>query len=420
MRTCINSEIGKLEGVVIHTPGSEVENMTPENAERALYSDILNLSIASKEYTQLSGVLKKVTQVYEVKDLLTGVLENTTVKKRLLQEICSDEGIPDMAEPLAAHDAPDLARLLIEGIILERENLTNYLSHEKFLLRPLHNLFFTRDSAMGVNNSIMIGRMANRVRERERMIMEVIFNHHPAFETTTMNPVRPLQGIPADPKATLEGGDLQVIRDNILLIGTGMRTSTQGIDFIIETIKRQKKDVFHIIVQELPSSPESFIHLDMVFTCLNHDACMVYEPVIFHLSRYRTINIRIDNGKVKIDEQPNIPVALKKLGIDLRPIPCGGRKDPWIQEREQWHSGANFFAIAPGKIIGYERNVHTLEELNRHGYEIRTATEIIKGKVKPEDDQQCVITIAGSELARGGGGARCMTMPVRRNDHQGS
>ncbi|WP_372950233.1 arginine deiminase family protein [Mariniphaga sp.] len=414
MKTCINSEIGKLEGVIIHSPGSEVENMTPENAERALYSDILNLSIASKEYAQLAGVLQKITQVFEVKKMLQDVLGNNMAKMQLLQEICNHEGISGMEEQLAEKPAAQLADLLIEGLILERNNLTNYLSHEKFLMRPLHNLFFTRDSAMGMNGNMLIGRMANPVRERETMIVEAIFSHHPAFETSTLNPIKPLHGMPVDTKATLEGGDFQVIRNDIFVIGTGVRTSTQGIDFIIENIKKENKGVHHIVVQELPSTPESFIHLDMVFTCLNTDACMVYEPVVYGLSRYKTISIRIDNGKVQINEQPNIPEALKKLGIDLKPITCGGKKDPWTQEREQWHSGANFFAFAPGKIIGYERNVNTLEELNKNGFEIIRALDVIKGKVNVNDYQKCAVTIAGSELARGGGGARCMTMPVRR------
>jgi arginine deiminase len=105
---------------------------------------------------------------------------------------------------------------------------------------------------------------------------------------------------------------------------------------------------------------------------------------------------------------------LNTLGIDLKPISCGGKDDLWVQEREQWHSGANFFAFAPGKIIGYERNTHTIEELNNHGFEVIKATDVIEGKVSPDQFPKCVVTIAGSELARGGGGARCMTMPVKR------
>ncbi len=414
MRTCINSEIGKLESLIIHTPGSEVENMTPENAERALYSDILNLSIASREYVQLSGVLKKISQVYEVKKLFTDILRQEAIKHQLIDEICLHEKIPGLKKILTENEPEKIATLLIEGILLERNNLTNYLSNEKFLLRPLHNLFFTRDSAMGINDQMLIGRMANPVRERETIIMDAIFSHHPLFTTSLLNPLKPSSGIYTDHKATIEGGDFQVIREDIYLIGTGMRTSTQGIDFIVENIRKNRKDVSHIIVQELPSSPESFIHLDMVFTCLDTDTCMVYKPVIYNLSRYRTISIKIDNGNVTIEEQSNIPEALRKLGVDLRAIPCGGNDDPWIQEREQWHSGANFFAVAPGKIIGYERNVHTLEALNKSGFEIIPAVDVIKGRKSVDEMPRCVITIAGSELARGGGGARCMTMPVRR------
>ena len=142
---------------------------------------------------------------------------------------------------------------------------------------------------------------------------------------------------------------------------------------------------------------------------------MVYPPVVFGMSRFRTIHLEIENGKVtKIEEHPNIPTALKKLGMDLKPVSCGGNSDPWIQEREQWHSGANFFAFAPGKVIGYQRNVHTIEELNKSGYEVLAATDVISGKVSPDNYKKCVVTIAGSELARGGGGARCMTQPIRR------
>lgn len=417
MKTCINSEFGKLEGVIIHQPGSEVENMTPENAERALYSDILNLSVASKEFAQLEGVLKKVTSVFYVKNLLTEILHNENVKLNLLKEICSNEGNVCNPSKLAENQAEKLAALLIEGVVLKKDNLTNYLSNERFLLRPLHNLFFTRDSAMGMNDQMFIGKMANPVRERESLIMEAIFNNHPAFETSTLNPLKPKQGIAINPKSTLEGGDFQVARENVFVIGTGIRTSTQGIDFIIENIKLMKTDSQHIIVQELPSTPESFIHLDMVFTFLSTDSCMIYEPLITKMNRLRTIHIQIENRKVtKIEEEPNILRALQKAGIDLKPVYCGGKTDSWIQEREQWHSGANFFAFAPGKVIGYERNSHTIGELSSNGFEVIKASDVIEGKISVDDYNKCVVLIPGSELARGGGGARCMTMPVRRGE----
>jgi arginine deiminase len=304
---------------------------------------------------------------------------------------------------------------LVEGVVLEKSNLTNYLSGERFLMRPLHNLFFTRDAAMGMNDRMLIGKMANPVRERESVIMEAIFNSHPGIESTTLNPETPQNGIIKNAGSTLEGGDFQVAREDIFVIGTGARTSTQGIDFIIDNIKQMKTEPHHIIVQELPSTPESFIHLDMVFTFLDNDACMVYEPVIYKMNRLRTIHIQIENRKVThIEEVPNIPTALKSLGMDLQPINCGGNNDLWIQEREQWHSGANFFAFAPGKIIGYERNSHTIDELNNNGFDVVKANDVIEGKISLNDYKKCVVQIAGSELARGGGGARCMTMPIRR------
>ena len=125
--------------------------------------------------------------------------------------------------------------------------------------------------------------------------------------------------------------------------------------------------------------------------------------------------ITIDNGKIsKIKSVNNIIEALKTLGMNVEPVICGGDADDWDQEREQWHSGANFLAFAPGKVLSYARNVHTLEELNKHGFEIITAHDVISDKVNLDDFKRCVVTLEGSELPRGGGGPRCMTMPLRR------
>jgi len=407
------SEIGELRDVIIHRPGPEVQNMTPENAERALYNDILNLSIIKEEYWQFENVLSKVANTYTVMALLEEVLSDACVKSSLIKNVCQNEKVYEIEDFLSRLSNGELARQLIEGVVLEKNNLTNFLSNERFILRPLHNFFFTRDASMAVRNNVLIGKMANHVREREALIMKEIFN----AKTSSANQViAPCETGPHSEYIMIEGGDFLVASETILLMGTGTRTTSQGIDFIIEVLKKNKIDK-HIIVQELPHSPESFIHLDMVFTILDQDKCMIFEPLILKTNKYQTIHILIENGNVKfIREENNIPDSLKKLGMDLEPICCGGHKDLWVQEREQWHSGANFFALGPGKVIGYGRNVHTIEEMEHHGYEVIPAMDVIKDKVNLKDYSKYVITIEGSEMPRGGGGARCMTLPVNRKD----
>ena len=408
----VRSEIGELEGVILHTPGTEVENMTPKNAERALYSDILNLSVASKEYDQFKGALDKLTKTFQVTDLLADILSNDKIKENLLEKICRFESKEDVFNHLLTISPKDAARQLIQGVVETKDTLTKYLNKERYSLRPLHNFFFTRDASMSVLDDVLVGRMANDVRERESFIMEAIFDYHEMFKTRTVNPITQKD---FDPKTSIEGGDVLVARDDILLIGTGTRTTSQGIDFILEQLIRQGEKKRHIIVQELPYQPESFIHLDMVFTFLSQEECMVYEPLVLKTNKYQTIHIYIEDGKVsRIEEEENLLKALKNLGMDLKPILCGGTRDPWIQEREQWHSGANFFAVGPGKVIGYERNVYTMEEMNKNGYEIIRAKDLIQNKVDISKYAKYVVSLEGSELPRGGGGARCMTMPVRR------
>ncbi len=412
MKINVNSEIGKLNGVILHTPGKEVANMNPSNAHKALYSDILNLPICLEEYAQLEGVLNKITNVFKVEDLLSDILKDNNTREILLKRISEYENLDPISEYLASLEAKELANHLLEGVLRQKKNFTNYFDQARYDLNPLPNFFFTRDASMTVGNSVLIGKMASEVRAREAVIMKTIFDFHPEVKTTTYQAPK---NYPDYADLRVEGGDVLIARDDILLIGLGLRTSPQGIDFIIDNILKNAPNAKHIIVQELPKSPESFIHLDMVFTLLDHDKCMVYEPVILKNNQYRTIHLTVENQKIKqISDKENILVALKELGMDLKPISCGGT-DAWIQEREQWHSGANFFTVAPGKIMGYERNTYTIEELAKNGFEVLKANDVIADKVSIDDYKSCVITLEGSELARGGGGCRCMTMPISRD-----
>ena len=390
----VNSEIGELEGVILHTPGIEIELMTPSSIEEALYSDLLNLNIAQKEYSNFSGVLNKWTKTYQVKDLLSEVLENKEVKAALLSKILQNEKKEDLFAELIEKTPAELSTILIEGY--KKDNI--------FVFNPLYNLFFTRDASSSVYDKVLIHSMCTNVRDRESYVMEAIFKHY--FSCETINP-KACEG------AHTEGGDVLIAREDVLFIGNGCRTNKAGIDFLTKYYA-SRKERQHIIVQELPEKPESFIHLDMVFTMLAKDRCMIYEPIIRNsLGKFNVTHIEIDNGQIYYHQRNNMLEATKKLGFDFSPVLCGG-DDYLYQDREQWHSGANFFALGEGKILGYARNTHTIEALNNAGFEVLKAEDVCGDKVNMRDYERFVVAFDAAELPRGGGGARCMTMPIKR------
>lgn len=411
----VQSEIGRLDAVLLHRPGAEVENMTPRNVSRALYSDILNLSIAQKEYEQLYGTLSKVAQVYEVSDLLVKVLDDEKSREELIRRICVSEEVISYYETLMQMPSRELCRVLIEGLPARIDSLTSYFRNEYYAIYPLYNFYFTRDAAVTIGNNALICRMANKVRMRESLIMNAIYRHSGAFEC---NVVDANEQRDRASSVIMEGGDILIAREDILVIGNGVRTTSQGIDFIVDRICRNYPcGRYNVLVQQLPSEPESFIHLDMAFTLLDRDKCMVFKPLIMQSNQYQTVHIVIEDGNVlSIRPVAGLLPALKSLGMDLKPVVCGGADD-WDQEREQWHSGANFFAFAPGKVLTYARNVHTLEELDANGFEIVSASDFISGRrddLVSDPSKLCAVALNGSELPRGGGGARCMTMPLSR------
>lgn len=402
IKPCVESEIGKLEYVMLHAPGKEIEHMTPENAHKFLFSDILNYREALQNYKDFEGTLKRVANVVYFKDLLIDVLKKDEVRNRILSSVLERENLKFMGDLLAELSVEDLATVLIEGY-------DNASLKERYIFPPIPNLFFTRDASFTMYHNVMISKMATTVRDRETIILDAIFNNSSLIDVET---VHPIERFAPNGIGRVEGGDVEIARHDIILSGCGARTSQEGINAMLEHL-RQLGGKRHLITQELPLEPESFIHLDMVFTLLDRDRCMAFKPVIMS-DMFKTTHYEVDGYKyTNITEEKNLIEALDKLGMHLEPIFCGGG-DEYYGPREQWHSGANFFAFAPGKVLGYARNYHTIEALGNNGFEVLKAADVASGKVNTDDYKRCVVAFEGNELSRGGGGARCMTMPLLR------
>jgi arginine deiminase len=408
-RVRVTSEIGALQAVICHTPGPELEAVTPTNREDFLYDDIIDLEQARREHHRFKALLSRFAEVYEVRDLLEEIFDRSEVRPFLIERVM------DVArsEPLARHlmeiPSADLVALFIEGKSVEGGALQELLNVESYELPPLPNLFFTRDAGMVVGEGVIIGSMRYNVRWTEEILMKALFQYHPLLENSGL-----VYDGSEERRAgyTIEGGDVHMLRPDLVLMGLSERSSPGAFDVMAERLVKQQ-GVRDILVMILPTD-RAMIHLDMIFTMVDREHCVVFPPNFVGPTRNPVLHYRA--GKAGMREMPNLFTALSELDMPLEPVFCGG-PNRTRQEREQWSSGCNFVAIRPGLILGYSRNEATYAELQREaGYRIVNGMDFLTGDTEIGDDEKAALVFEGGELVRGGGGGRCMTLPVRRED----
>jgi len=404
----VSSEIGRLRSVLVHLPGPELLAVTPDTREDYLYDDIIDLENAQKEHRRLVAILERFTTVLSVRDLLADVVSIPAARDLLVRETLDIVPSGPLASRIEVRSAQELVEMLIEGEEEEPGPLARSLNEGGYLLPPLPNLFFTRDTAMVVGDHVMIGSMRYAVRWSEELIMKLLFLHHPLLAN---------KGILYDGAAerrhnyTLEGGDVHPLRHDTVMMGFSERSSPAAIDFLTEKLFEQTA-ISHVIVVVMPKE-NTAIHLDMIFTQLDRDLCAVYPPHFIGPERLPILYRK--KGNEHMEEMPNVFAALEHVGLKMTPVFCGGTRRS-VQEREQWASGCNFVAMRPGVILSYSRNEATIEEMGKHGFRVVSSVDFLTGDERVKDGERAVITFEGSELVRAGGGPRCMTLPVHRED----
>ncbi|WP_174733393.1 arginine deiminase [Mesobacillus harenae] len=402
----ITSEIGELKTVVLHRPGKEVENLTPNLMERLLFDDIPYLPVMQKEHDRFADALRSCgTEVLYLEDLVSEALHTEKIKhefvKQVLQEskLNTTEMFSLLKEYLLSFSTKDLIKKVMAGVLkseikqIDSNHLNDMLEGDyPFLLDPMPNLYFTRDPAAVIGNGISINQMFEGARQRESLFMEYIMKHHPRFAAEDIP-----RWYDRDDSFSLEGGDELVLSSEVAAIGVSLRTSAQAIENLAQRILSQNNSLKKVIAVEIPKT-RAYMHLDTVFTMVDYDKFTIHPDI---QGPDDEMNIHIleqdPDDNITISKRTSLTETLKEVLhlTEIVLIPCGGGHEI-AAPREQWNDGSNTLAVAPGVVVTYDRNYVSNQLLRDHGIK--------------------VIEIPSSELSRGRGGPRCMSMPIVRKD----
>lgn len=396
----VTSEIGRLKSVLLHRPGRELERLTPKYLEEMLFEDIPWLKKIRQEHDLFASTLRdRGCGVLYYHDLLFDVLQEGGVREKMIDEVIggcrigSDHLKRTIGEYLQGMDPRQLAEVFIsglekseiEGLGAERR-LSSYIREAyPFYINPLTNLYFTRDPGAVIGSGVAVNAMKTPARMRESLILRYIRDFHPLFAEV------PLWYAPED-LDSIEGGDILVLSPGTVAVGCSARTGAEGIERLAERLFGGTDHVREVLVIQIPFT-RAFMHLDTVLTMVDRDTFTIFPEIRHKLALYRLTPSK--RGGISIEPLDSLEKSLKEsLGVPaVRLIESGGGDD-MTAAREQWNDSTNTLALAPGVVVTYDRNVASNDTLREAGIE--------------------VVEIEGSELVRGRGGPRCMSMPLHR------
>lgn len=396
------SEIGRLKTVLLHEPGEELNNLTPKYLEELLFDDIPWLPLAKKEHQAFANAFKDngVEVVYLV-DLICESLINDKVIEEFIDQFITDLNISShtLKELIKKYlssieDVRSMVLKCIAGIKktdlphAKKRTLTDYVIDSPFVTNPMPNLYFTRDPFAIVNDGVCINKMYSVARRRETIFGEFIFKYHPKYKDAR-------QFYHRENEHSIEGGDICVLNKKTLIVGVSQRTTSDAIEDLAKTLFYREKTNFEYVLAFSIPNERTFMHLDTVFTQVDFDKFTIHQGCYNEMVVYEITRDLKHPGKLKTKKlKGKLENILKSyMGRKITLIPCGG-DDVITSDREQWSDGSNCICIAPGVVITYERNDITNAILESYGIK--------------------VIRIPSSELSRGRGGPRCMSMPLFR------